>query len=105
MNTQTHLLARLIGRRHDHRVADGESDEEVEDVTQVRRNLAEELIVEAHELHLTAALLHLLHQLRIWSDVFLLQSRKHHVLQENIPEQTQFSDHATLPVSDNQLVI
>lgn len=91
-NTQTHLLAWLIGWRHDHRVTDGESDEEVEDVTQVRRDLAQELTVEAHELHLTAALVHLIHQLRIWSDVFLLQHHTIHYIR------TFQNTHATMGI-------
>lgn len=45
----------LVGGGHHHRVADGESDEEINDVSEVRGQLGHGLAVEAHEVHLTAA--------------------------------------------------
>lgn len=50
-----YLLSRLVGGGHHHRVADGESDEEIDDVGEVRGKLGHGLAVEAHEIHLTAA--------------------------------------------------
>lgn len=68
-----HLLPGLVGGGHHHRVADGESDEEVEDVGQVRGQLGHGLAVEAHEVQLTAAVIHFVQQLWVGGDVFLLQ--------------------------------
>lgn len=48
-------MSGLVGRRHHHRVADGESDEEIYDVSEIRGKLGHGLAVEAHEVHLAAA--------------------------------------------------
>lgn len=45
----------LVGGGHHHCVADGERDEEINDVSEVRGQLGRGLAVEAHEVHLTAA--------------------------------------------------
>lgn len=45
----------LVGGGHHHSVADGESDEEINDVREVRGQLRHGLAVESHEVHLTAA--------------------------------------------------
>lgn len=72
---ELYLLSGLVGGRHHHRVADGESDEEVGDVGQVGGQLGNGLVVEAHEVHLTAAIVKFVQELRVGGDVFLLQDR------------------------------
>lgn len=62
----------LIGGRHHHCVADGESDEEINDVGEVRGQLGHGLAVEAHEVHLTAAFIDFVQELRVRGDIFLL---------------------------------
>lgn len=70
-----YLLPRLVGGGHHHRVADGKSNEEVNDVRQVRGQLGHGLAVVAHEIHLTAAVIEFVQELRVRGDVFLLQDR------------------------------
>lgn len=68
-------MSGLVGGRHHHSVADGESDEEVDDVGEVGGQLGHGLAVEAHEVHLTAAFIDFVQELRVGGDIFLLQDR------------------------------
>lgn len=70
-----YLLPGLVGGGHHHCVADGKSDEEIDDVRQVRGQLGHGLVVVAHEIHLTAAVIEFVQELRVRGDVFLLQDR------------------------------
>lgn len=70
-----YLLPGLVGGGHHHRVADGQSDEEINDVGQVRGQLGHWLAVVAHEFHLTAAVVEFVQELRVRGDVLLLQDR------------------------------
>ena len=91
-----YLLPGLVGGGHHHRVADGESDEEVEDVCKVGGQLGHRLFVEPHEVHLTAALVHFVQQLRVRCDVLLLQDR-------GGTENLQYS-HKTVKISKTKYV-
>lgn len=71
-----YLLPGLVGRGHHHRVTDGESNEEINDVRQVRGQLGHGLAVVAHEIHLTAAVIEFVQELRVRGDVFFLQDRR-----------------------------
>lgn len=73
---KVYLLPGLVGGRHHHRVAEGKSDEEIHDVRQVRGQLGHGLAVEAHEIHLAAAVVEFVQQLRVRGDVFLLQDKR-----------------------------
>lgn len=70
-----YLMPGLVGGGYNHSVADGESDEEVDDVREVRGQLGHGLAVEAHEVHLAAAIVDFVQELRVRCDVFLLQDR------------------------------
>lgn len=70
-----YLLSGLVGGGHHHRVADGQSDEEINDVRQVRGQLGHGLAVVSHEIHLTAAFIEFVQELRVRGDVFLLRDK------------------------------
>lgn len=68
-----YLVTRLVGGGHHHRVAEGQRDKEIHDVAKVGGQLGHGLAVEAHEVHLTAAFIDFVHQLRVGRDVLLLR--------------------------------
>lgn len=72
---KVYLLSGLVGGGHHHCVADGKSDEEINDVRQVRGQLGHGLAVVSHEIHLTAAFIEFVQELRVRCDVFLLQDK------------------------------
>lgn len=72
---KVYLLSGLVGGGHHHRVADGKSDEEINDVRQVRGQLGHGLAVVSHEIHLTAAFIEFVQELWVRGDVFLLQDK------------------------------
>ena len=67
-----YLLPGLVRGRHHHRVADGQRQEEVDDVCEVGGQLGHGLAVEVDEVQLAAALVHLVQELGIRRDVLLL---------------------------------
>lgn len=72
---KVYLLPGLVGGGHHHRVAESKSDEEIDNVRQLRGQLGHGLAVEAHKIHLAAAVVEFVQELRVGGDVLLLQDR------------------------------
>ena len=72
----TCLLSWLIWGRDHYRVADGKRNEEVEHVRQLRRQAGQRLLLVPRDGQAPVALTHLLQQLRVGRDVFLLEETR-----------------------------